>query len=105
MMASPGKRKANEDPSGELLAPHKQQRIEESSSPIITAHDDGQPVSCLHDVSYPEGYVPPPPRPDISSDSKPAKEFPFTLDSFQTEAIKCLDGGQSVMVALLFIHT
>lgn len=57
-------------------------------------------VACLHDVSYPEGYVP---RPSATclinhAHSKPAKEFPFTLDPFQLEAIKCLDNGQSVMV-------
>ncbi|KAJ6394957.1 hypothetical protein OIU77_024049 [Salix suchowensis] len=35
----------------------------------------------------------------IEKNSKPAKEFPFTLDPFQSEAISCLDNGQSVMVS------
>ncbi|KAJ8529724.1 hypothetical protein K7X08_036559 [Anisodus acutangulus] len=53
-------------------------------------------VACVHDVSYPKGYV--------SSTStftlpKPAKEFPFTLDPFQSEAINCLNNGESVMVS------
>ena len=60
-----------------------------------------EPVACVHDVSYPEGYVP---RASTSNlpdkDAKPAKEFPFTLDPFQAEAIKCLKNGESVLVNL-----
>ncbi|XP_027113303.1 DExH-box ATP-dependent RNA helicase DExH9 isoform X1 [Coffea arabica] len=59
-----------------------------------------EPVACVHDVSYPEGYVP---RASTSNlpdkDAKPAKEFPFTLDPFQAEAIKCLKNGESVLVS------
>jgi len=55
-------------------------------------------VACIHDVSYPEGYVPPPSA--NSTTINPAKEFPFTLDPFQAEAIKCLESGESVMVIL-----
>ncbi|KAG6412686.1 hypothetical protein SASPL_125370 [Salvia splendens] len=55
-------------------------------------------VTCLHQVSYPEGY-----QPSASSnqqrEAKPAKEFPFSLDPFQQEAIKCLENGESVMVS------
>jgi ATP-dependent RNA helicase DOB1 len=85
-----------------LLPPQKQLREDHSnnnsSSSKIIGH--GEAVACLHDVSFPENYV----RPSSSSvtqiqkDSKPAKEFPFTLDPFQSEAISCLDSGQSVMV-------
>ncbi|EOY25727.1 RNA helicase, ATP-dependent, SK12/DOB1 protein [Theobroma cacao] len=55
-------------------------------------------VGCVHEVSYPDGYVPSTSS-TVPADSKPAKEFPFTLDPFQSEAIKCLDNGQSVMVS------
>ncbi|KAK6285050.1 hypothetical protein POUND7_004002 [Theobroma cacao] len=55
-------------------------------------------VGCIHEVSYPDGYVPSTSS-TVPADSKPAKEFPFTLDPFQSEAIKCLDNGQSVMVS------
>ncbi|KAL3515766.1 hypothetical protein ACH5RR_022668 [Cinchona calisaya] len=57
-----------------------------------------EPVTCVHDVSYPpDGYIHPP---NLSQkDSKPAKEFPFTLDPFQAEAIKCLQNAESVMVS------
>lgn len=89
------KRKSLEDP------------IEESGPLLKQQKENGfagvdEPVACLHDVSYPEGFV------HRSSDtflaqeeSKPAKEFPFTLDPFQSEAIKCLNIGESVMVLFL----
>ncbi|XP_059648304.1 DExH-box ATP-dependent RNA helicase DExH9 [Cornus florida] len=84
------KRKSVEDPSEESIPPPKQQRENGRVSM-------DEPVACVHDVSYPEGYIPRSSAP--SNDSKPAKEFPFTLDSFQCEAIKCLDTGESVMVS------
>ncbi|CAA6667747.1 unnamed protein product [Spirodela intermedia] len=60
------------------------------------------PVACLHDVSYPEGFVHPPrraPAPESGEKLKPAKEFSFQLDPFQAEAVKCLNNGESVMVS------
>ncbi|KAA8545416.1 hypothetical protein F0562_020200 [Nyssa sinensis] len=87
------KRKSIEDPYEGFSPPPKQQR--ETGMVIMD-----EPVACVHDVSYPEGYVPRPPNPSSTQeDSKPAKEFPFTLDPFQSEAIKCLDSGESVMVS------
>ncbi|XP_009590222.1 DExH-box ATP-dependent RNA helicase DExH9-like isoform X1 [Nicotiana tomentosiformis] len=57
-------------------------------------------VACVHDVSYPEGYVPSASTSTLPQpDAKPAKEFPFTLDPFQSEAINCLNNGESVMVS------
>lgn len=83
-----------------LLPPQKQLREDHSnnnsSSSKIIGH--GEAVACLHDVSYPENYVRPSSVTQIQKDSKPAKEFPFTLDPFQSEAISCLDSGHSVMV-------
>ncbi|KAK9184534.1 hypothetical protein WN943_024884 [Citrus x changshan-huyou] len=64
--------------------------------------NDDEPVACLHDVSFPPGYVPSSSSTGAAAaeaDAKPAKEFPFTLDPFQSEAIKCLDNGESVMVS------
>ncbi|KAJ8755659.1 hypothetical protein K2173_022254 [Erythroxylum novogranatense] len=74
----------------EALRPNKQHRENGSAFSI-------EQVACVHDVSYPEGYVITK-KPD-SSDTKPAKEFPFALDPFQSEAIKCLNNGDSVMVS------
>ncbi|CAL1403487.1 unnamed protein product [Linum trigynum] len=87
------KRKSVEEPTGETPPPQKQQR--ENGS----AFQNGQ-VTCVHDVSYPEGYVAPPPSdPAAQKPDRPAKEFPFTLDPFQSKAISCLDNGESVMVS------
>ncbi|XP_073269885.1 DExH-box ATP-dependent RNA helicase DExH9 [Primulina huaijiensis] len=78
-------------------APTKKQQQENGLMKTID-----EPVACQHDVSYPEGYLP---RKALNSgsidieNSKPAKEFPFTLDPFQLEAIKCLDNGESVLVS------
>lgn len=78
-------------------APMKKQQQENGLMKTID-----EPVACLHDVSYPEGYLP---RKTLNlgsidiENSKPAKEFPFSLDPFQFEAIKCLDNGESVMVS------
>lgn len=70
----------------------------ESNTPPqkIVKETNNNTVTCFHDVSYPEGYVPPPPS---TSTSSPAKDFPFSLDPFQAEAIRCLENGESVMVS------
>ncbi|KAL8144371.1 hypothetical protein V2J09_017403 [Rumex salicifolius] len=78
------KRKPEDEPSP--LPPSKQHREE--------------PIACLHDVAYPDGYVVPPPPYGVSANkSPPAKEFPFPLDPFQSESIKCLEDGESVLVS------
>lgn len=87
-----------EDPSVEGFSPPKQLREDGASLGALE-----ESVACIHDVSYPEGFEP---RLSGSSssrkDTKPAKEFPFALDPFQSEAIKCLDAGESVMVSSHF---
>lgn len=89
------KRKLAENPPGET--PQKQVHGDNNG---LMARVDDEPVTCLHDVSYPEGYVPPPPS--AREGLGPAKVFPFTLDPFQSEAINCLEKGESVMVSFLF---
>lgn len=97
-MGSVKKRKSPEDPSLELETHPSQRQLLQNGD---------ESVACVHDVSYPEGYVPPnsssssPPQP-----SEPAKKFPFPLDPFQSQAITCLENGESVMVtisSLLFL--
>lgn len=56
---------------------------------------------CQHDVSLPADYVTPY---DFASMApapghKPAKEYPFNLDAFQRESVKCLERRESVLVA------
>ncbi|KAM7278486.1 hypothetical protein ACFE04_005620 [Oxalis oulophora] len=92
------KRKSEGEPSGEEAAtppPLKQQREDDSQESVV----EEELVGCVHDVSYPDGYVVAPLRQPRKADFKPAKEFPFTLDSFQSEAIHCLDNGESVLVS------
>ncbi|KAK4476808.1 hypothetical protein RD792_015968 [Penstemon davidsonii] len=82
----------------EETPPLKQRR--ENDDVIVGSTDE--PVACLHDVAYPEGYVLGTSNSSFinqEENSKPAKEFPFMLDPFQLEAIKCLDRAESVMVS------
>ncbi|XVE89346.1 hypothetical protein DITRI_Ditri19aG0194700 [Diplodiscus trichospermus] len=87
------KRKSGEEASSEFSLPNKKQQIGDGSVLVEEA------VGCVHDVSYPEVYVPSASSTELPADYKPAKEFSFTLDPFQSEAINCLDRGQSVMVS------
>lgn len=81
--------------------------IEDTEAPPLKQHRENGLVSldgsvaCVHDVSYPEGYVPRALHSTMANqeDPKPAKEFPFQLDPFQSEAIRCIDRGESVMVS------
>ncbi|XP_054821238.1 DExH-box ATP-dependent RNA helicase DExH9 isoform X1 [Prosopis cineraria] len=85
------KRKFLEDESDETCPSQRQQG--EYASELVD-----EPVACVHDVSYPEGFVLSP-QSIASHHSDPAKKFPFTLDPFQSEAISCLEKGESVMVS------
>ncbi|KAI6195930.1 DNA RNA helicase and DSH domain containing protein [Aphelenchoides besseyi] len=53
--------------------------------------------NCIHEVAVPSGlqYV----RPDPEIQIKPAKTYPFALDSFQSQAISCINQSQSVLVS------
>lgn len=89
------KRKSDEGISSESPPPpQKKKHHGEDVSPLAE-----EAVGCVHDVSYPEGYVPSASSLQFLADSKPAKEFPFTLDPFQSEAINCLNRGESVLVS------
>ncbi|KAI4974196.1 hypothetical protein ZWY2020_047476 [Hordeum vulgare] len=93
------KRKATEDaPAAGVDPPIKPPRADADAAPAGTER-----VACMHDVSYPEGYDASAPGPRIvaggGEGAAPAKTFPFPLDPFQSEAIRCLDNGESVMVS------
>ncbi|XP_071837928.1 exosome RNA helicase MTR4-like [Apostichopus japonicus] len=51
---------------------------------------------CTHEVSIPTEDEFEPLKP---SGNKPAKDYPFILDPFQREALKCLENSQSVLVS------
>ncbi|KTF86855.1 hypothetical protein cypCar_00013872 [Cyprinus carpio] len=63
--------------------------------PKVKAEQVETVEGCTHEVVLPadEEYTPLKPRV-----GKAAKEYPFILDSFQREAILCLDNNQSVLV-------
>ncbi|XP_019418600.1 PREDICTED: DExH-box ATP-dependent RNA helicase DExH9 [Lupinus angustifolius] len=71
---------------------------EDNGRQVIQRSDDT--VACVHDVSYPDGYViPVPNQQQQQQQQQPAKTFPFSLDPFQSQAISCLEKGESVMVS------
>ncbi|KAJ8422625.1 hypothetical protein Cgig2_031561 [Carnegiea gigantea] len=90
------KRQAEDDPTMATTTAATAVETQAYPPPQKMMREDNT-VACVHDVSYPEGYVVPPSA--NSTATTPAKEFPFTLDPFQAEAIKCLEAGESVMVS------
>lgn len=57
---------------------------------------------CSHDVSLPSGWTKDQydfEELETMSNPKPAKKYKFSLDSFQAEAVKCLEKGESVLVS------
>ncbi|KAM3196843.1 hypothetical protein ACQJBY_072502 [Aegilops geniculata] len=95
------KRKAAEAPADGPDPPLKAPRADAAPAPPPPAA--AERVACLHDVSYPEGYDASASGPRVvaggGEGAAPAKTFPFPLDPFQSEAIRCLDNGESVMVS------
>lgn len=54
------------------------------------------PEACVHEVAvHPDQEYEPLKQPTLP----PAKEYPFVLDSFQKEAILCIENNQSVLVS------
>jgi ATP-dependent RNA helicase DOB1 len=51
--------------------------------------------NCTHEYVAPSSYV----RPEYKRPAKRAKEYKFKLDTFQNEATKCIERGESVLVA------
>uniref|UniRef100_A0A915DKL8 Uncharacterized protein n=1 Tax=Ditylenchus dipsaci TaxID=166011 RepID=A0A915DKL8_9BILA len=52
--------------------------------------------NCTHEVAFPHDmeFVP-----LAETNAEAAKEYPFKLDSFQLQAVKCIDNNQSVLVS------
>ena len=97
------KRKAPGGPApADNASPLKAPRADAAEPPARTTLAAAEPIACVHDVSYPEGYDAAASASRVlaggAERSEPAKKFPFQLDPFQAEAIRCLDNGESVMV-------
>ncbi|RWS27306.1 superkiller viralicidic activity 2-like 2 [Leptotrombidium deliense] len=72
----------------------------EDMTPRVCINSVESPEGCLHEVITPVDieYIP---LRDMSKNEnhKPAKHYDFTLDSFQKEAIVCIENNQSVLVS------
>uniref|UniRef100_A0A915LC82 Superkiller viralicidic activity 2-like 2 n=1 Tax=Romanomermis culicivorax TaxID=13658 RepID=A0A915LC82_ROMCU len=66
------------------------------SSNRIKIHTVETVDACLHEVAVPHNMEY---QPLMTSNMKPAREYPFVLDPFQRESLLCLDNNQSVLVA------
>eukprot|EP00045_Choanoeca_perplexa_P013276 m.149698 g.149698 ORF g.149698 m.149698 type:complete len:1039 (+) comp16301_c0_seq3:72-3188(+) len=53
---------------------------------------------CVHEVAIPQGYDYVPLQ-DTPFPTKMAKEYPFTLDPFQRESLRCIERQESVLVS------
>merc|ERR1740128_1211055 len=66
------------------------------AAPRIKVHTLETAESCTHEVAVPPGFeftgLREPTR-------EPAKNYPFTLDPFQTQSILCIENDQSVLVS------
>jgi ATP-dependent RNA helicase DOB1 len=71
---------------------------EESTISTLIGHLTSN-SDCLHDVALPPDYTGEDPLTTKIPDRKPAKEYPFTLDAFQREAVIAIEKGQSVLVS------
>eukprot|EP00249_Psilotum_nudum_P015142 c25185_g1_i1 orf=109-2382(+) len=105
-MATPLKRKKAEEEASAVSRAAQKRPKEKLPSPEpseqlirISSGEAKESIDCLHEVSYPAGYEVPLTRSSRSESSKAAKEYPFTLDPFQREAIDCLECGESVLVS------
>ncbi|XP_019852783.1 PREDICTED: superkiller viralicidic activity 2-like 2 [Amphimedon queenslandica] len=70
-------------------------RVPFFGEPAIIVNIDTEDT-CTHEVSVPANYKFESLKP---LNEKPAKEYPFKLDSFQRKAIQCIENNQSVLVS------
>eukprot|EP00899_Mesostigma_viride_P011889 jgi/Mesvir1/20700/Mv14899-RA.2 len=89
---------------GETDGPEKKPATAVEKSAIQSVHSA---PTCVHEVCLPEKYDQPASldksiHGDINSPiytGKPAREYPFKLDPFQSTAVACLERGESVLVS------
>ncbi|XP_005095875.3 exosome RNA helicase MTR4 [Aplysia californica] len=90
-----GKRRAEEEAEEGLKKAKNEEKVVEVM-PRLQVHTVETIEACTHEVAVPpdDAYVP-----LKAPTGAPAKEYPFTLDPFQKEAILCLENNQSVLVS------
>lgn len=70
---------------------------ESEKLPRITVQKLTSLDRCSHEVAIPADMEYQPLK--LNPNTTPAKEYPFTLDPFQKEAILCLENNQSILVS------
>ncbi|XP_032241598.2 exosome RNA helicase MTR4 [Nematostella vectensis] len=89
------------DPDDESAAT-KKQRVEDTIESLLESVPQVDVVTldileaCSHEVAFPKGFEY---TPLVQSAAKPAKEYPFILDPFQKEALRCLENNKSVLIS------
>ncbi|CAB3374078.1 Hypothetical predicted protein [Cloeon dipterum] len=83
-------------PKSDLESPEIEDTKWADMIPRMRVHTVETLEACTHEVAIPPNMKYEPLKPPIG---KPAREYPFTLDPFQKEAILCLDNDQSVLVS------
>ena len=100
MAVTPQKKSKDDDTVGKIGANIRSKKVKVDDStlelPQIVVKQLDAAETCTHEVAIPGGckFEPLTFKPEI-----PAKTYPFVLDPFQEEAIKCLDNNQSVLVS------
>ncbi|CAF0705983.1 unnamed protein product [Brachionus calyciflorus] len=87
----------DENPSKRLQQEEFDHWRESEKLPRITVHKLTSLDRCSHEVALPNDMEYQPLK--VDPNTIPAKEYPFTLDPFQKEAILCLENNQSVLVS------
>ncbi|CAD5208438.1 unnamed protein product [Bursaphelenchus xylophilus] len=90
--------KPQDEQSNLVTAPNEDEDLikEADAGPKVRTFDLLRQENCIHEVAVPSymQYVPLETR-----QTRPAKTYIFQLDSFQSEAINCVDNYQSVLVS------
>lgn len=94
-------KKVEEDENMKVDESSDEEEIPKSSKPCSGYDPDNLIIdtkvydNCIHDQIWPKGFT----KAKLDTKKERAKEYKFTLDTFQEEAIKCLEKQESVMVA------
>lgn len=71
----------------------QQEEVKVSASFLVSKE------ACKHEIALPPNYQGEDPLKTQKKIEKPAKEYPYTLDAFQREAVNALENHQSVLVS------
>lgn len=98
MEADAGETKEVDESDDEKIDDEEDQTVVSlvEAAPRIKIHTLETPSSCTHEVAVPPNCEFSGLREPVR---EPAKNYPFTLDPFQTQSILCIENDQSVLVS------